>query len=411
MLSKQNRKLAYLTSQYPRFSTTFIDREIETLRAQNIEVKAFSVRRSPRASYSDGKQETIKLETSVLLSARGCWDALSTIIKNFRPALRILNEALRTERIPKALVYSIEALALARSLEQSGITHIHVHIANQSATVARLACKLRPTFSYSITLHGPEEFIEMLARGIPLKLSGAKFIRVISNFGQCKLNEVLDHSARQKVSVIRSGVDLKKFSFVDELRQPQQLRLLFVGRLSPEKNPLLLVHLCEALRKKNIEFHLTFVGDGPLSVPCYNLAQKLDLLKNISFHGRCDEGQVAHELEQASVLLLPSQAEGIPTVIMEAMAKGTLVIAMASMGVPELVTDEVTGWLFHNASVDAILECLEKFRRQEPDKLRLMRLRARQKIEDEFSLPDSAQSLVRLLKDAIDPVCRHSIDT
>jgi glycosyltransferase involved in cell wall biosynthesis len=236
-----------------------------------------------------------------------------------------------------------EAILLADQLRGRKISHLHNHFANSGATVGLLASQ-HAGISWSFTIHGISEFDYPAGLLLPDKIAAATFVACVSYFGRAQAARVVDPRQWPKLTVVRCGIEIEKLP----PRGPntgEHVRLIFVGRLSAEKG---VAGLLEALSLMPSETNctLTIVGDGPLRADLERQCVALGLRHRVAFLGRLPETETLAEIARSEVLVLPSFMEGLPIVLMEALALGVPVVASRVAGVPELVADGQTGLLF-----------------------------------------------------------------
>jgi len=251
-----------------------------------------------------------------------------------------------------AQAYLVEAAYLARRLRAKRVEHLHNHIGEGSAAVAALAAELAG-IPFSLTIHGPNEFDRPTLLALGEKVKHSAFTATVSDFSRSQLFRWCDHEDWPKVQVVRCGVD-ESFLDRDPLPIPEQPRLVCVGRLSEQKGQLVLLDAARILRDEGLEFELVLVGDGPLRAALDARIDALDLRSLVTLAGWKGSAAVAEEIVRSRVMVLPSFAEGLPVVLMEALALGRPVIGTQVAGIPELVEPGVNGWLVPPASADAL---------------------------------------------------------
>ena len=354
---------AWLANQYPKPSHAFVRREIRALEASGVAVHRFSVRRSLDPLVDPGDQEEAR-RTRVILEAP--WAAMVRAVvatlagrpRAFAAALaRCLAVAWRSDRgLVVHLAYLIEACLLARWLRAAGCEHLHAHFATNSTTVAMLSHLLGgPPFSF--TAHGPEPFDKPAAIALGEKLERAAFAVAVSQFGASQLRRWASRDARERIHVVRCGVDAE-FLESEPSPVPDTQRLLFIGRLCVDKAPDLLLEAAARLVAEGRSFELEIGGDGPLRPALEAEAQRLGLAGRTRFRGWLREDEVRSAIDEARGLILPSLAEGLPVVIMEAFARGRPVVASRIAGIPELVEPGVSGWLIVPGCASALAGAL-----------------------------------------------------
>lgn len=371
-------KIAYLTSVYARASDTFIRSEVIELRHRGHEVHTFSIRRQPEDQAVSAEVASEQARTDYILSHGFAALLKAFVSETLRSPARMLSTlalAWRTRSPgPKAaafqLIYAVEAAYLSSRLRSLQIELLHNHIAENSATVAMLASELSG-IPYSMTVHGPGIFFHPLRWALPEKIARATFTACITEFcrSQCMLFSDSSHWA--KLHVVRCAVG-RSFMTVEAAPIPQAPRLLFVGRLCAEKGlPLLM----EAMRRHvhgGGTAQLALVGDGPLRKEVETFIQQHGLAGRVELLGWRSSEQVRDELNASRALVLPSFAEGLPVVIMEALAMGRPVISTRIAGIPELVIDGANGWLVSPGSVDELVTAIDAASRAQPQTLATM---------------------------------------
>ncbi|MEM1065302.1 MAG: glycosyltransferase [Pseudomonadota bacterium] len=343
-------RVAYLTSEYPTVTHTFILREIAALRTLGFDVEACSIRR-PGPTQLRGPAERAEAARTfyVIEAAMRLWPLIAAQAAFFRTPKRYLG-ALRTAWQmraggAKALLYQMfyfaEATVLARHLRAAGIDHLHNHFAMSSANVAVLAARIAG-IPFSFTLHGPADLAEPERWRLGLKAAEATFVACISQYARSQLERYADEADWPKFRIVHCGVTPEDF----DAPLPENgaaAAFVFVGRLAPVKGVDVLLEAFARARQTVPRIQLTIIGDGPERVRLEAQAEPMG--DAVRFTGYLSQAEVAELLAEADGLVLASHAEGVPVVLMEAMAAGRAVIATDITGVPELVEDGVSGFL------------------------------------------------------------------
>ncbi len=334
------------------------------MEAQGFEVQRFTVRRwAGNLVDADDQAEAerthvvldagmLRLLLATLITAVGApmafWRAMSLAIRMGRRSLR---------GIPFHLIYVAEACMLRRWWRQGGVRHVHVPFGTNSTAVAML-CRVLGGPTYSFTAHGPEEFDMPLSLSLGDKVRHAAFVVAISDFGRSQLYRWADFEDWEKVHVVRCGVDDR---FLDAAAPVQDSnRLVCVGRIAEQKGQLLLVCAAARLREMGISFDLTLAGDGPMRSEVESLIAQLHLQDCVHITGWVSGEQVRDALVHARAMVLPSFAEGLPVVIMEALALGRPVVSTYVAGIPELVEPNTSGWLVPAGSVEMLANAMRE---------------------------------------------------
>lgn len=359
--------LAYLVSRYPAVSHTFILREVQGLRALGWRVEVASVNPPDRAPERMTDDERAEAETTYGLKAHGVAGALAALawVAATRPLAgwRTLVEAWghgRGLRRLYALAYAVEAAMLLRWMQRRGLAHLHVHFGNEGAAVGTLVRTLGGV-GLSLTVHGPDEFDDVRGQRLALKVAAADRVVCISQFARSQLMRLSAPQHWAKLQVCRLGVDLRQYSpRPASARLPAPVRLLCIGRLTPAKGQLLLLQACARLRDEGLSFNLTLVGDGPDRARLAQAVEALALQPWVNLAGALNQAEVRAELARADAFVLPSLAEGIPVVLMEAMASGLPCVSTPVNGIPELIRHDESGLLATPGDVAALTEALRR---------------------------------------------------
>jgi glycosyltransferase involved in cell wall biosynthesis len=344
--------VAVLVSQYPTTSNTFIRREVAALRRRGVEVQTFAVRGPPpeMALSEEDRHErertwyVLPTTLAALLAAHAAAFAArpGAYIRTALAALRHRAPGLRT--LVWSFFYFAEAILLARELERRAISHLHNHFANGGADVGLLVSRFLG-IGWSLTLHGASDFGQ--APGpLAQKVAVARFVVCVSQFGRAQVLRMLAPEAWGKVIVSRCGVEPARFAPTPPGGARSPVRVLCVGRLVPEKGIPGLADSFVELASRGADAELVLVGEGPERERIEARFRACCVPSRLTLLGALPEEDVCRELARADVFVLPSLMEGLPVVLMEAMAAGVPVVAPRLAGIPELVEDGVSGLLF-----------------------------------------------------------------
>jgi len=357
-------KVAYLVNQYPAVSHSFIRREITALEANGVDVLRFSVRPPPTALV-DAADQAEEKRTRVLLSAGGL-PLLAAAARTALAAPRALAHALaatvrlgrRSERgVLRHFIYLAEACLLLKWIRDAGgAQHVHAHFGTNSTTVALLANLLGgPSFSF--TSHGPEEYDHASELSLGEKIERSAAVVAVSDFGRSQLYRQVSLDHWPKVHVIRCGVDASFLSGPQPVADNR--RLVCVGRLVEQKGQLLILDALAGLAREGVDVELVLVGDGPLRSIIETRAAELGIAGRVRITGWMSNAAVRDEIVAGRVMLLPSFAEGLPVVLMEALGLGRPAITTYVAGIPELVENGRNGWLIPAGSVEAMKRAIK----------------------------------------------------
>ena len=383
-------RIAYFINHYPKVSHTFVRREILALERQGFVVERIALRGWLDA-LPDEEDRQEQQRTHYVL--RGGLRALvmptmRTMLRSpsrFFAAVALAVRMSRDSDRPLAyhLIYVAEACRILQWLVDFGSVRLHAHFGTNSAEVAMFTHVLGGP-PYSFTVHGPDEFMRPI--GLCEKIHRSSFVVAISNFGRSQLFLRSRHADWHKIRIVHCGLEAAFYRAA-----PQTLgapRLICVGRLCEAKGQLLLLEAAALLADKKIPFELVLAGDGPMRREIEKLIQEYGLGDRVRITGWISSSQVRDEILAARALVLPSFAEGLPVVIMEAMALRRPVLSTYVAGIPELVRHGQEGWLVPAGAVQELAEAMEAC--------------LSTSIGELCRLGDAAQNRV---------VVRHSIDT
>ena len=400
--------IAYLCSRYPAVSHTFVQREVLALRRRGVDVRTFSIRRADTSELLSQADRDEYRTTSAVLPAR--WSALlgahlKALAGSPRAYLATLRRAFELGRPGLRgrvwqLFYFAEAIQLWRECERQGISHIHAHFANVGSDVALLAAHHgsaagRGPRTWSFTMHGPAEFYNVTPHRLPEKVAASDFVACISDFCRSQLMGLSAHEHWAKLHVVHCGVDTEQFACDGGRPADEALRVVNVGRLVDRKGQALLLEALAELRSGGLDVRATIIGDGREGDRLRALAGRLGIDAAVEFTGAVGQDDIRGYYERADVFCAPSFAEGVPVVMMEAMAMGLPVVATRVMGVPELVEEGVTGRLVPPGRADLLAEAIRALARDPAERVRLGE-RGREKVAAEFDVHGSALRLERL---------------
>lgn len=394
-------KVAYLVNQYPKVSHSFIRREIAALEAQGLTVARFSIRScADELVDPDDIKELDKTQIVLDHSWSGLLLTIARVVLQrpmaFVAALGLAFQlGLKDESGPLYhLAYLAEACVLLAWFEAADIDHVHAHFGTNSTTVAML-CRAVGGPPYSFTTHGPEEFDKVRAISLAEKIKRAEFVVAISSFGKSQLYRWSTLEDWPKIHVVRCGLDQAYLS-QEFVPIPEQPHFVCVGRLSGQKGHLLLLEAVRQLVAEGYRFTVALVGDGEMRSQIEQLVIAYDLQDCVSITGWASNDRVKAELLRAQALVLPSFAEGLPVVIMEALALGRPVITTTIAGIPELVETGVNGWLVVPGSVESLLEAMRSALTMTTPSLEAMGKAGLEKVAQQHNVDHEAFSLARL---------------
>jgi len=396
--------IAYLVNQYPKISHSFIRREILALERQGYKVQRLAMRgwKDELRDEEDVRERALTryvLQDGALAMAM---DVVRMAVKRpvrFAKALALACKiGLRADRpLPLHLIYLAEACRIVPWMAAHGARHLHAHFGTNSTEVAMLASMLGGP-SYSFTVHGPEEFDKPELLWLGEKIRRSAFVVAVSSFGRSQLFRWAAYADWAKVQVVHCGID-PGFHAVPPRPSPAAPRLVCVGRLCEQKGQMLLVRAVQAVVAKGIPIHLVLAGDGEMRGEIETLIAANNLGSHISITGWINGDQVREVMLSARAMVLPSFAEGLPVVVMEAMALRRPVLTTYIAGIPELVRHGETGWLFPAGDVDALAAALEACLAAPPAQLEAMGEAGHQRVLARHAVDTEAAKLAQLMRE------------
>jgi glycosyltransferase involved in cell wall biosynthesis len=355
--------VAYLINQYPKVSHSFIRREIAGIEAHGIPVMRYSIRSCGTELVDEADRRELQ-HTRAVLDAGAVGLLIGFLRITVTRPLRLLKALGLTFRLGWGsergvlyhLAYLAEACILLGWFAEADIAHVHAHFGTNSTTVA-LLCQALGGPPFSFTVHGPEEFDKVAAIALPEKIKRAAFVVAVSSYGKSQLYRWCSSEHWSKIHVIHCGVD-DEFLAQPPTPIPIDPRFVCVGRLCEQKGQLLLVDAVSKLALEGLQFKLVLVGDGPLRTQMEAAIAQQGLQDYVEITGWASSAEVRKQILKSRALVLPSFAEGLPVVIMEALALGRPVISTYVAGIPELVEPGINGWLVPPSSLEALVAAM-----------------------------------------------------
>jgi colanic acid/amylovoran biosynthesis glycosyltransferase len=389
------QRLCYFTNVYPAPSHTTMRREIEALSSLGMVVVRVAARRfaGPLIEASDHEEARRTAYTTASVWRAGA-ELLRTAAHRPGRFIQALWTALRVGRssrrgISTYLMYLGEASVLLRL--SRGCDHIHANFGNAIGIAA--LCRQLGGPPVSLRIHGPEEYEAFSSVEWDWKVRQASFVAPISAYGVRRLQAILAPRHHAKVALLRCGVDGLGAS-QPLVALPPQPRLVCIARLEERKGHRVLLQALRRLHDGGVLATLTLVGDGRLRRELEHTVQQLGLMASVRFIGWADGAVVARELAHARLAVLPSFAEGLPIVLMEAFAHGRTVVATRVAGIPELVRHGETGWLVAPGDVEGLALALAEAIESSDDCLAAMARAGRERVRQQHDVTTIMQELI-----------------
>ena len=402
--------LAYLVSQYPTVSMIWLIREVLQLRTMDFQIDVASINDPDRPSadlaadeLSESKKTHYVLAQGVKGAVLAHVTALLTLPRAYLRGWTLVFHLgqLDIRRVFMNGIYFTEALMVGRWMKRIGHHHLHVHLGQQAATVG-LFVKQVFGFGYSITVHGPDEFYDARGQYLTEKVIAADFIVCISHFARSQLMKLSPYENWGKLHVSRLGVDPAVFSPRTTQRESgREFEIICVGRLVSAKGQHLLIDAVKVLTNRGRRVRLRIVGTGADGDSLKRQVQQLDLTAIVVFEGAVNPDRIHALYAQADCFCLPSFAEGIPVVLMEAMSMGIPCVTTHITGIPELIDHGESGLLVAPSDVIGLAANLAALM-DDPDFAQRIAIAGRAKIMADYDLTRNVSALGALLGQLVD---------
>jgi glycosyltransferase involved in cell wall biosynthesis len=390
MLPSSEPRVGYVLKRYPRYSETFVVNEILAHERAGLRVEIFALR-PPNDTHFQDAISRVRAPVTYLpcvgVKAADFWQEIedaSRVVPGLLPAL----EAARGEEA----IEVFQAIALAREAVGRGLTHLHAHFATSATTVARLAARFAG-LPYTFTAHAKDIFHESVRHeDLARKLADAASVVTVSDFNLQFLRETYGRAAAGVVRVY-NGLDLAQFPF--EPPAGRRPRIVSVGRLVEKKGFGDLIEACALLRARGLDFDCAIVGAGPLETELRAQIAQLNLETVVELSGPRPQREVKRLVQDACAFAAPcvvgedGNRDGLPTVLLEAMALGTPCVSTDVTGIPEIMRDGETGLLAPQHDAGALADSLARLLTS-PQLANGLAKRARRLIEAEFDIERNA---------------------
>lgn len=402
--------MAYVMSRFPKLTETFILYEILAQESAGVQIHVFPLLREHEEILHPEAQRLVDAaHYQPFMSLRILGSQLRMLARQPGAYLGTLGSLLWANR--KSRNHFVGALGIfpktvhnAREMERLGIEHVHAHFATHPAAAGWIIHRLTG-ISYSFTAHGSDIHVDRT--GLAPKVADAAFVAAISEFNRQVIVDECGPWAAQIVEVLHSGVDTDHFRPQERPRHADgRLRIICIGTMHEVKGQAYLLEACASLARDGVDFTCRLVGDGPDEPMLRATAVRLGITEQVVFEGRRTRDEIAALLAETDVLVTPSvpasdgKREGIPVVLMEAMASGVAVVASRLTGIPELVRDGETGLLAEPRDVVGLAGAL---RRLHDDPALRSRLAAagRSLVQRDFDIRRNAAALVERVERAV----------
>lgn len=352
--------VAYLANHFPSAVEPYVGEEIKELRSRGVRVIAGSVREPAAPDQGsltpDSVPEIVVMrQLRIVALVQAAWLCLRRWNRIADLSGRVVFRGGESplQRL-KALLHTWMGACYALQLRDQGVAHIHVHHGYFGSWIALVAARLLDA-GFSMTLHGSD----LLLHGTYLdaKLAGCDFCLTVSHYNRRYILQRHPTVDPRKILVARLGADVFERRSVTArdfgalARGAGHFNILAVGRLHAVKDHAFLLRACAQLRTRGVDFECSIAGEGPERRNLAALIRKYGLEERVILLGHVPREQMDSLYDRASVVVLTSRSEGVPLVLMEAMARGKVVLAPAITGIPELVIPGKTGFLYEPGSL------------------------------------------------------------
>lgn len=405
-------RIAYIIGSYPALTTTFIDREIQLLQKWGVEIKVFSVRKSK--SKLSPRQETMQKEVQYLLPPNYLHLLAALIRYAFNQPRAFLGTLIYLLGRPhptlkarmKTILHFGEGVYLAWHMRKGKYQHIHAHFADRAAILALVASKLLG-IQYSMTAHAMDIYVDPVM--LPEKISGASFVATCTAYNQAYLSTLANNGASEKIIKLYHGLDTRLYNPSSNGNTGNHAPIILaVGQLKEKKGFTYLLQACHELHTEGYAFKCQIIGEGPLREDLENQIHQLNLTQVVELCGALPHEKVIEMYSQATIFVLPAvtssdgDRDGIPNVILEALAMQLPVVSTLHSGIPEVIKHGVNGLLVEAKDVPSLAAALISLIKQ-PAMRKSLGQAGRDTVIEKFDLSQNVglfhQQFLRLLEE------------
>ena len=392
--------LVYIIGTYPGLTTTFIDREIRALRRQGVQMHVVSIRK-PHTILSFDQDELLKI-TSYLIPVSWLKFAATHLRFAFQKPTIYFGTLLELVRSPhpdfmtrlKTVLHFAEGVYAAGLISEHPCDHIHAHFVDRASTVALVASRLL-NLPYSVTAHANDIYINPIL--LPLKLSKASFVATCTDYNRQHLQEVTHLNG--KLHCLYHGLDLETYPPSADHSMEIIPTITSVGQLKEKKGFQYLLQACLILKSKDYIFNCQIIGEGNLRSELERQIHELSLENFVTLRGALPHESVIQEYQHSTLFVLPcitgsdGDRDGIPNVILEAMAMQLPVVSTQHSGIPEVIKSGVNGLLVPPADAPSLANAIASLI-DDPFLRTQLGRRGRQTVTRQFNAMDNAGRLL-----------------
>lgn len=400
-------RVGYVVKRYPRYSETFIVNEILAHEKAGMELCIFALR-PPTDTHFQPAIARVKAAVTYLADKGKMSDFWRILHRASQLFPRCAVDVAAFTGIDSGIVY--QGMQLAVQVKTQGITHLHAHFATSAAGVARVAAKLAG-ITYSFTAHAKDIFHESVVEDdLRAKMRDASAVITVSDFNLEYLRSTFGPDAERVVRVF-NGLELDRFPYkVADARPP---RVIAVGRLVEKKGFTYLIEACELLAERGIDFQCQIIGEGELQGALKKQIEETAYAHLIELLGPKPQSEIVDLVQHAAAFAAPcvvsedGNRDGLPTVLLEAMALGTPCISTDVTGIPEIMMDGETGLLAAQRDPRQLADATERLLQDAQLRVRLAE-NARRLIEANFDIHQNAKKIRRFFSPADQSIASSS---
>ena len=397
----QRTSVAYVLLSFPLPSETFIAEEILSLYHINIQPHILYLKEGDRFKVHPSAQTLLDKTPLMQLGDTSRLQAMGALLQLLvNSPLRVLGTFAQAMKHPQRWRYT-QVLPAAVWCLRNGVQFLHAHFADENFVSASIISAWTG-IPYGVTTHHYDVLKDPINKDKATELfHKAALVVTISEYKRRLMAEKYNLS-QSRMHVVHCGIDLERFAFIDrqQYQVEQPFRLLNVARMVPDKAQDVLLKAVKLVKKQGVPIVLEIIGDGPQKNALKNLAEDLNILDCVIFHGIQTEAFVKERHAIADMFVLSSHSEGIPVACIEALALGTPAIASRISGIPELIEDEVSGWLVPADDPQLLADAIHKAY-VDPAKRQTIAVAGRRVVEKEFERNACTNQLVQLWQMAI----------
>lgn len=398
-----SRRIEYLVSQYPAVNHTYILREIRELRRLGWEIDVASISTDTRPTSLVTTEERKELSQTWYVKAQGIRGALRAHFKCLTEETRSYLRGMLTafslggmdaRKAVRSFFYFTEALIVGQRMQSKLLKHAHIHY---TSTVGLLLAKTFP-ITISMTIHGPAEFEDPPGFHLREKIEASKFICAISSYGRKELMKACNPDQWGKLETVPLGIDPDVFTpGPAPSLEDSSFTVISVARLSPEKAQRILIDAVARLVKEGRLVRLRLVGEGPDRLEIEKHIVACGLSDSVRLEGALDQEKLKTLYGESDAFALASLAEGVPVVLMEAMAMEIPCVATRITGIPELIQDDIDGLLVDPSDVGQLSTAIARLI-DDPDLRRRIAVAGRRKVIQQYNLSKNTALLATVFE-------------